>query len=563
MEKLNLVQGSKEWKEGRLQNFTASEAPAMMGDSKYMSRNRLLKLKKTGNEEPISAHLQTLFDKGHETEALARRIVEDMIGEDLYPVTGILENTKYLASFDGLTFSNDINYEHKLWNETLAENIRNKVLEPQHYWQLEQQMLVSGAEKTIFVTSDGTSSKMVYMYYESIPERRLALIDGWNQFQIDLDEYEVEAIEETVIPAEVKSLPVVNYQLNGTDITSNIVGCLELITARSHSEMNRVLETDQDFADKDKLNKAVKTARADLKSLVEKVQGEFVSFAEFSTTAKEIDVVLQKMQSHGEKQVKDAKEAKKDEIFTNGDAQISDHIVILEKIIEPIRLTSLMNCTPDFRAAMKNKRTIESLQNAVDGVVADFKIEADQKANKAKENLLTLRDLAGDYKFLFSDTNQLVTKDNEDLIAVIKTRIADHEKAEESRLKKEREQIRIEEELKAKKKIEAEQRAAAVEEAERIAKEAAENLENEPKADVDELNQQESEQKEPKVEQDLPFVDQEDVPRETVEDHPETKEDIITNAFNDWSNSNKLVTPYVIRDLRLAFEAGAKWAISK
>lgn len=38
---LNLVQGTEEWKETRLQNFGASEAPAMMGDSKYMSRNEL------------------------------------------------------------------------------------------------------------------------------------------------------------------------------------------------------------------------------------------------------------------------------------------------------------------------------------------------------------------------------------------------------------------------------------------------------------------------------------------------------------------------------------------
>ena len=44
--------------------FTASEAPAMMGASKYMSRNKLLDLKKSGIADPITPFQQALFDKG-------------------------------------------------------------------------------------------------------------------------------------------------------------------------------------------------------------------------------------------------------------------------------------------------------------------------------------------------------------------------------------------------------------------------------------------------------------------------------------------------------------------
>ena len=54
---------------------------------------------------------------------------------------------------------------------------------------------------------------------------------------------------------------------------------------------------------------------------------------------------------------------------------------------------------------------------------------------------------AGDYR---------ISHDLEDLIAVIKTRIADHEKVEQERLEKEREQMRIEEEAKAQEKIDRE-----------------------------------------------------------------------------------------------------------
>jgi len=451
---LKLEQGSEQWLEARLGHFTASEAPAMMGDSKYMSRNELLKLKKTGKSKPITDHQQSLFDKGHATEASARPIIEEIIGEDLYPVTGVLEETNFLASFDGLTIMNDIVYEHKLWNETLAENVRNNVLEPHYYWQLEQQLLVSGAEKAIFVTSDGTEAKMERMEYISQPERREALIAGWYQFNNDLAVYQVEVVKEAAIAAEVESFPLITYQVAGTEISSNIADCLDVITQRSQVEIARVLETDQDFANKDQLNKATKKARDSLKAMVKEVQGKFVSYSEFATVAAQIDSVLQKMQSHGEKQVKQAKAAKKQAIEDAGIRQVIDHIDVINKAINPISLSSLMNCLVDFNSVMKNKRTIESLQNAVDEAVAQFKIESDRICAQVKVNLMTLRELAGDYKFLFNDTPQLVIKDNEDLVAVIKTRIADHEEAEKVKADKLREDIRLEEEAKAEKKIE-------------------------------------------------------------------------------------------------------------
>lgn len=62
----NVEQGSAEWLALRLTKFTASEAPAMMGASKYTSRGELLRLKATGNAPEVSAQQQAIFDKGHE-----------------------------------------------------------------------------------------------------------------------------------------------------------------------------------------------------------------------------------------------------------------------------------------------------------------------------------------------------------------------------------------------------------------------------------------------------------------------------------------------------------------
>jgi len=437
---LNLTQGTEAWLIARKELFGASEAPAMMGDSKYMSRNELLKQKFTGKSKPVSAH----------TEEMARPIVEAKIDDELYPVTGQLEGSRIMASFDGLTMLEDVVFEHKLWNATLAENVRNGVLEANYFWQLEQQLLVSGAEKAIFVTSDGTEENFASMEYFSLPERRKTLIAGWAQFEKDLDNYKPEVKKEMVVAEKAESFPLITFDVAGTEITSNIQQVLIEITDRSHVEMNRKLETDQDFADKDKLNKATKQARADLKSLIDDVQGRFVSYSEFAGVAAEIDVILQKMQSHGEKQVTQAKQAKKTLIKVAAEKAVSDYSAEVDKLIDPIRINSIYtDGMPDFDLAMKGKRTIESSQNAVDSVIAQVKIDVGELKDKVLANLKTLRKLAVGYEALFMDTQQLITKENEDLIAVIKVRISEHETKEEEKRKTEREEIRIEEEKKA------------------------------------------------------------------------------------------------------------------
>jgi hypothetical protein len=82
---------------------------------------------------------------------------------------------------------------------------------------------------------------------------------------------------------------------------------------------------------------------------------------------------------------------------------------------------------------MKNKRTIASLQDAVDTELARAKIDASQAADSIRLNLTSLAELAADYAFLFSDVQQLVTKANDDLVTLIKFRISEHQKAEKEK----------------------------------------------------------------------------------------------------------------------------------
>lgn len=432
---INVEPGSDAWLEIRLDHLTASEAAAMMGDSPYMSRNQLLALKKGWQSNPNSEFKERLFADGHRFEAEARPLVEMEYLEDFPPVVAGLsvQGLELLASFDGLalTLNPILVWEHKSWNEILAENTRNGLVEAVHYWQLEQQMLIAGVKECLFTVSDGTASKKVECIYKSVPKRRKDLIAGWIQFEKDLKEFKLEARSELIEAPKAKGLPLVTYEVNGSEISSNINACLDQIRDRAQIEMTRVLETDQDFAEKEDLNKATKQARADLDSLVGKVRGHFTSFSDFARVAGEIDSVLQKMQSHGEKLVKTAKDEKKIAIGADAEKRLLKHLATINKRIAPVDIIAVSSVRADWPGVMKNKRTLESLQNAVDTELARVKKEIEAIVEVIVKNQVSFNELAKGYELLFADTNQLITKDNDGFIAIIKQRIADHKLAEE------------------------------------------------------------------------------------------------------------------------------------
>ena len=197
MTPLSFAQGTPAWHAARARHFCASEAPAMLGVSKYMTRSELLAQKKTGITEDVSAGKQRLFDSGHEAEAKARPIAEGIIGQDLFPMVGVREvdGLPLLASLDGIVMDESLVWETKLWNESLAQACVAGELEP-HYWaQLEHQLIVTEAETVLFTTSDGTPERTAQTWYVSVPERRQQIIDGWKQFAKDLETFVPEVTE--------------------------------------------------------------------------------------------------------------------------------------------------------------------------------------------------------------------------------------------------------------------------------------------------------------------------------------------------------------------------------
>lgn len=435
----NVAQGSAEWHALRAKHFTASEAPAMKGASKYQNRTELLAMKKTGIVADVTPSQQYIFDKGHATEASARPLVEAMIGEELYPVVGTLGNL--LASMDGATMLGETLFEHKLWNESLVAQVKAEDLAPHYYWQLEQQLLVSGAERVIFVCSDGTAENFVSMEYRPVAGRAEQLVEGWKQFEADLAVHEVADAPSIVVGKAPDELPALRIELTGMVTASNLK-LFEQSALAVIDSVKTTLQTDQDFADAKKavkwcgdVEEAVAAAKKQALSQTQTIDELFSSLDRVSAHARETRLKVDKL-------VKAQELLVKTNIKQKAEQALIDHVAAINKTLGKVVLP---NVTADFAGAMKNKRTIASLQDAVDTELARAKIDASQAADCIRLNLTSLAELAADHSFLFNDIQQLVTKANDDLVTLIKFRISEHQKAEEEKAEATRKRIREEE----------------------------------------------------------------------------------------------------------------------
>lgn len=466
MQVLNLKQGSPEWHAHRRQHFNASDAPAMMGCSPHETRTQLIHRLATGIAAEVDAITQRRFDDGHRFEELARPLAEDIIGEDLEPVVGT--EGKYSASFDGLTLAGDTAFEHKSLNSQLKAALMadagTDALPKAYRVQMEQQLMVSGAERVLFMASKWNGDTLVeelHDWYEPDAKLRAEIIAGWEQLEQDLAAYvPAEAKAAPVVAEAMESLPAVSVRLDGKlavisnlpDFATALRAFIQRIPAKP--------ETDQDFANAEAACKALKRSEDALTAGEDAALGEMVDFEAMRRQVRDLKELARTTRLATEKLVAARKEQLRGEIVAEGVAAYRAHIDSLNDTLGKPYMPTL---AVDFGGAVKGKRTVDSLRGAVNDELARAKIAADEVGRKIQMNLNTLREKAFSYAFLFADAAALCQKEPEFVTLTVQTRIAEHEKAEAARLEREREAIRSEEQAKAQREAEA-----------RVAKERAE-----------------------------------------------------------------------------------------
>lgn len=459
METHDLIQGDANWHAHRAAHRNASDAPAMMGCSPYKTRTQLLHELSTGITQEFDGATLARMKDGHRIEALARPLAAAIIGEDLYPVTGT--KGKYSASFDGLTMAEDTAFEHKTLNDELRACMKDEGngddLPLMYRVQMEQQLMVSDADRVLFMASKWNGDELAekrHCWYVSDPALRAEIVAGWEQFETDLAEYVPTEAKAAPVAAPVEALPALLMTVSGAVTVADNFKVFETrLRDFLENRLIRKPETDQDFVDLDGQIKAMKDAREALKAGKSQMFAQVQPIDQAAKTADMLDALLQQNCAMAERLLKDEKERRRGEIVATGINGIRAHISALNTRLGKPYMPALHAELTDFGGAIKGKKNLDSMQSAVNDLLARAKIRANEIADGIDANLKYLVEHASEHKALFPDTAAIVLKAADDLQALVTSRIAQHKQAEQERADKlaeeARERIRAEEQAKA------------------------------------------------------------------------------------------------------------------
>lgn len=453
LEIISVTQGTPEWEAHRAQHYNASDAPAMLGVSPYKTRAQLVREHATGVTAEIDETTQRRFDDGHRFEALARPLAEKLIGEELFPCVGVLKGTKYSASFDGLTMLFDTAFEHKSLNDAIRnaidDGIGNGVCLPEYLRvQMEQQCMVSGAERVLFMASKWNGETLVeerHCWYYPDAALREKIVNGWAQFDADVAAYQPEP---EVLPAPAgrtpDQLPALHIEVTGMVTASNLHQWKEAAIAVFQG-ISTDLQTDQDFADADKTVKWCAEIEDQLKAAKQHALSQTASIDELFRTIDAISAEARAKRLELDKLVKARKESIRTEIVATGAAAVRSHYDTINSTLGEFRIQPPQSLQMDIGAAIKGKKSISSMRDAVDAAAAAAKIEASQRAERVRANI-AIFDRHADHRHMFADAVELArSKAPDDLLNLVAARIAEHQQREAARVEAERERIRQEE----------------------------------------------------------------------------------------------------------------------
>jgi putative phage-type endonuclease len=437
------AQGSDAWHALRAKHFTASEASAMLGASKYQTRADLIKRKATGLAEEIDAATQRRFDAGHAAEAAARPIVESHLGDDLYPITmtADVNGLPLLASMDGLTMLGDIGWETKLLNQDLRAAVEAGTLDEHYTVQMEQQLMVAGCERIYFTTTDGTPENTFGVWYESNPALRERIVAGWQQFAKDVAAYVPESEPVKPVGVAPEALPALRIEVTGMVTASNLAAFRKHALA-VFGGIKTALHTDADFADAEKTVKWCKEVEDRLDAAKQHALSQTASIDELFRTIDAIKEEARQKRLTLDKLVKAEKENRKSEIVAQARKAYGDHWSALCRRVggEWIPAVGVLY----FADAIKGLKSLDSMRDKVSTALANAKIEANAVADRIDANRKTVEDAS-----LMPDFAQVCTKAPDDFAALYAMRKQQRADAEAKRLEAEREKIRREEEAKA------------------------------------------------------------------------------------------------------------------
>lgn len=153
MKRINVEQGSKEWLRWRKTVITATDCPAIMGSSPYVTPYKCWQRKLDLVQEQSS---NAAMERGRRLEPEARELFNKTYGFEMNPA--VIESSEFQflgASLDGITTLGNYIIEIKCGGVKLHDMARNGEI-PEHYMdQMQHQLLVTRAEKCFYYSYNG------------------------------------------------------------------------------------------------------------------------------------------------------------------------------------------------------------------------------------------------------------------------------------------------------------------------------------------------------------------------------------------------------------------------
>jgi predicted phage-related endonuclease len=446
MKIINVQQGSLEWLALRAQHWCASDAAAMLGVSALVTRSELLHAMHTGIGREFSDYVQrTVLDKGHELEAIARPRAEEIIGDDLYPVTATAG--RYLASFDGITLDGSTAWEHKRLNAELRAILASggatgADLPEMYRVQMEHQCIVSGAGRALFMASDDSES--LACWYTPDPALRARIVAGWVQFERDLQEYNAPTAKPKPVGRTPETLPALRIEARGMVTASNL-GEFKEHALTVLGAINRTLVTDDDFADAERTVKWCADVESRLDAARANVLGQMADVDAVCRTIDDVAAETRRIRLDLDKLVKAEKDNRKTAIVVAAAQSVRDHYAAINATLGEYAIDVPAGIQSAVGLAIKGLRTLTSITDAAQTCAANHKLEASARAERVRACVAVINEF-WDHSHLIADRVLLAhSKAPDDLRAVLGQRVAEHKRREDERAERQREQIRAEE----------------------------------------------------------------------------------------------------------------------
>jgi hypothetical protein len=224
------------------------------------------------------------------------------------------------------------------------------------------------------------------------------------------------------------TLPALRIEVTGKVTASNLAEFKETALAAIRG-VNRQLATDQDFADAEQSVKWCEEVESRLAAAKEHALSQTTSIDQLFKAIDDISAEARKVRLELGKLVKGRKDELREQIVTGALRKLDAHTA---KLAERVGLR-ISGIKADFAGAIKGRRSLASIQDAVDTELARAKIAASEQADLIEFNIKSLKGEAHDWGFLFPDLAHVAGKSAEDFSNLMMARIQAHQDAEAAR----------------------------------------------------------------------------------------------------------------------------------